>query len=145
METTFSIYEHPAMIPDGFQKQFKELSFEENEGMMWTDFVFWKENMKNYHAFIGCVHSNGKVIGWSFCMEYSPRVKEYNYYCFVREEYRKQGIGTLLFKESVSRRPRHKHYEAITVYGWDKVSRHLYEKVLTEASTEENTRFNIEV
>lgn len=127
MEPKFSLYEHPVLFPEGFNEQFLSLTFDEDEGMMRSDFMFWKNNLHHYYGFVTCLHQDGKVIGWALMMEYCRESNNYNYYCFIRPEFRGMGYGKRLLQETMKVKPKHRVYEEISLYAWDLASKCLYE------------------
>lgn len=60
-----------------------------------------------------------KLVAWALAFKYAP-TQDRTVYMYVREEYRRQGLGTWLFKEMKIR------YKNFNVSPWDKRSASFY-------------------
>lgn len=68
---------------------------------------------------VGMVYDGDLLVAWALAFKYSPG-QDRTVYMYVREDYRRQGIGTWLFKEMKIR------YKNFNVSPWDKRSASFY-------------------
>lgn len=68
---------------------------------------------------VGMVYDGDLLVAWALAFKYQPS-QDRTVYMYVREDYRRQGIGTWLFKEMKIR------YKNFNVSPWDKRSASFY-------------------
>lgn len=80
------------LVPKDFKKQLKYLCLDPESSSLLNDF---KKQLEN--DFVVCVENEGKILGWALINEFDTTII---FQCFVHEKFRRQGIGTSLWKET---------------------------------------------
>ena len=79
-------------VPKNYKKQFKYLCLDRESSSLLIDF---KKQLDN--DFVICIEKDDKVLGWALINEFDTNLI---FQCFVHENFRRQGIGTSLWKET---------------------------------------------